>query len=47
MARGEHFANKNGLKTVRESLRKFLEKGFDWIALLIITIIILFTLIFF
>lgn len=47
MARGEHFTNRNGIKTVRESLRRFLERGFDWIALLIITLIILFSLVFF
>ncbi|WP_159469944.1 hypothetical protein [Dyadobacter sp. 3J3] len=45
MARGEHFTN--SIKAVRGNLRRFLERGFDWIALLIITLIILFILVFF
>ncbi|WP_171037930.1 hypothetical protein [Dyadobacter luticola] len=47
MVRGEHIAKKEGLKKAGGRLRRFVEKSFDWIALVLITLIILLTLIFF
>lgn len=47
MERGEKIAKKDGLKMVKAGLRRFLERGFDWIALFLITLIILLSLVFF
>jgi hypothetical protein len=47
MGRGEQFGKKDGVKTVKDGFRRFLERGFDWIALFIITVIILLSLVFF
>ncbi|NIJ51543.1 hypothetical protein [Dyadobacter arcticus] len=47
MGWGEQTTKKSRMKVVRRSLKRFLEKGFDWIALLFITLIILLTLVFF
>ncbi|WP_185731451.1 hypothetical protein [Larkinella rosea] len=47
MERGENFTKKDSLKTIRGGLQRFLERRFDWIALLIITLIILLSLVFF
>ncbi|QIP16940.1 hypothetical protein G8759_32040 [Spirosoma aureum] len=47
MDRGEHFIKKDVVKSIKEGSKRFLERGFDWIALVVITLIILLTLIFF
>ncbi|GAB3890912.1 hypothetical protein GCM10028803_02190 [Larkinella knui] len=47
MGRGGNFTKKDSLKSVKEALQQFLERGFDWIAWFIITLIILFSLVFF
>jgi hypothetical protein len=47
MERGGNFTKKDSPKTVKKGLQRFLERGFDWIALFIITLIILFSLVFF
>jgi hypothetical protein len=46
MGRGEQITKKVGFKA-KDRLRRFLERGFDWIALFIITLIILITLVLF
>nr|WP_295932194.1 hypothetical protein [uncultured Dyadobacter sp.] len=47
MGRGEHLAKKDGRRSVKGELKKFFEREFDWIALLLITLIILLSLVFF
>jgi len=47
MEGGEKIIKRDGLKTVKAGLRRFLERGFDWIALFLITLIILLSLVFF
>jgi hypothetical protein len=47
MGRGEQVTKKGGFKAAKDGLRRFLERGFDWIALFIITLIILLSLVFF
>lgn len=47
MGRGENFMNKEGRRTVREEFRRFFEREFDWIALLLIAAVILLSLVFF
>ena len=47
MERGGNFTKKGSLKAVKGGFQRFLERGFDWIALLVITLIILFSLVFF
>lgn len=38
---------KGFLTTDQEGVRRFLERRFDWIALVVITLVILFTLVYF
>ncbi|MVM39276.1 hypothetical protein GO730_19790 [Spirosoma sp. HMF3257] len=47
MERGENFTKLGLSKPLKEGLRRFLEQRFDWIALLAITLIILFILVVF
>lgn len=47
MGRGEHLVKKDGRRPVKGEFRKFFEREFDWIALLLITLIILMSLVFF
>ncbi|CAN5223389.1 hypothetical protein BH09BAC4_BH09BAC4_49240 [soil metagenome] len=47
MERGGHFTKKEMSKSFREGFRRFLERGFDWIVLVVITLVILLSLIFF
>ncbi|WAC10615.1 hypothetical protein [Dyadobacter pollutisoli] len=47
MGRGEQVTKKVGFKAAKDWLRRFLERGFDWIALFIIALIILLSLVFF
>jgi len=47
MERGGHFTKKEMSKSFKGGLRRFLERGFDWIALVVITLVILLSLIFF
>lgn len=47
MERGEQYTKKDTSKPMKDGFRRFLERGFDWVALIVITLIILFSLIFF
>ena len=48
MARGDQYSTKKESPgTFKEGMKRFLEWGFDWIALVIITVIILLSLVFF
>lgn len=47
MGRGEHIIKKDGIRNTRRRIQRFLERSFDWIALLLIALIILLTLVFF
>ncbi|WP_192579223.1 hypothetical protein [Dyadobacter aurulentus] len=47
MASGGHISGKQFFKTIRTEFRKFVDRGFDWIALVVITMIILLTLVLF
>ena len=47
MERGEHLPKKEMSKSFKKGLRRFLERGFDLIALVVITLVILLSLIFF
>ncbi|MCE6991479.1 hypothetical protein LZG72_20370 [Dyadobacter sp. CY323] len=47
MTRGDRSMKRARLQTAKSGVRRFLERGFDWIALVLITLIILLTLIFF
>ncbi len=47
MERGDDFTKMGLPKSFKEGLRRFLERGFDWIALVVITLIILLVLVFF
>ena len=47
MGRGENLMNKEGRRTVKGGVRRFFEREFDWIALLLIAGVILLSLVFF
>ncbi|SEJ60968.1 hypothetical protein SAMN05216327_11423 [Dyadobacter sp. SG02] len=47
MERGGNPAKKEGRRLVKGEIRKFFDREFDWIALLLITVIILLSLVFF
>jgi hypothetical protein len=48
MASGDQYSTKReSQKNCKEGVKRFLERGFDWIALVIITVIILLSLVFF
>ncbi|WP_460911620.1 hypothetical protein [Spirosoma areae] len=47
MSRSGEFAKKSLMKASKEGVQRFLERRFDWIALVIITLLILFSLILF
>lgn len=47
MERGGNPAKREGRRLVKGEIRKFFDREFDWIALLLITVIILLSLVFF
>jgi len=47
MGRGANPAKKEARRSATEAVRKFFDREFDWIALLVITVIILLSLVFF
>lgn len=47
MKEDDQFRKKNGQDSLSKEFFKFVEKGFDWIVLVVITLIILFVLVFF
>ena len=47
MERGDYFTKKSGLKVFPKRLSGFVEKKFDWIALIVITLMVLFSMVFF
>lgn len=47
MERGDNPEKREGRKLTKGEIRKFFDREFDWIALLLITVIILLSLVFF
>lgn len=47
MERGGNPAKREGRRLAKGEIRKFFDREFDWIALLLITVIILLSLVFF
>jgi hypothetical protein len=47
MRRAENFIKRSSLSAARKAIQRLLERGFDWIVLVVVTLIILFTLLYF
>ncbi|GAB4029072.1 hypothetical protein [Spirosoma gilvum] len=47
MERGDYFTKKGDLKPLTKGLSRFIEKGFDWLVLILVTLIVLSVLVFF